>query len=99
MYRHVCKQQIKKHGMGSSCCGSAVMSLTSIHENVGSIPGLTQWVKDPPLLWAMVLVSDMAQIWHCCGYGVGWQLQLQFNPSLATFICYRCGPKKKVTAV
>ena len=34
----------------SSCCGFMVMNPTSIHEDVGSIPGPPQWVKDLVLL-------------------------------------------------
>ena len=34
----------------SSCCGSVEMNTTSIHEDVGSNPDLTQWLKDPALL-------------------------------------------------
>ena len=37
---------IRPAHIGSSCRGSAEMNLTSIHEDAGSIPGLTQWVKD-----------------------------------------------------
>ena len=36
----------------------------------------------------------MAQIWRCCGCGVGQRLHLRLDPSLGTSICLGCGPKK-----
>ena len=42
---------IKKDEGQHSHCGWVIMNPTSIHEDAGSIPGLNQWVKDPPLLW------------------------------------------------
>ena len=40
---------IEDNMRGSSHCGAVETNLTGAHEDVGSIPGLTQWVVDPAL--------------------------------------------------
>ena len=66
-------------------------NLTSIHEDRGSIPGLSElrlWALPRPVLQC----ADTAWILHCCG--IGWQLWLPIRP-LAWELPYAAGAALK----
>ena len=48
------KKKNRRSWPGSSHQSSAVMNPTSIHEDMGSVPDLNQWVKDLAVPWAVV---------------------------------------------
>ena len=82
-------------GKWSSHCGSLITSTTSIHEDMGSIPGFTQWVKDQALPWLwcrsqMRLGSGVAVAVPQAG-----SCSSDSTPSLGTSICHGAALKSK----
>ena len=54
------------------------MNPTSIHKVAGLSLALFSGLRSGVAM-SLVWIADAAQILHCCGCGVGWQLQLLFN--------------------
>ena len=70
---------LRNKRLRSSHRGSAATHLTSIHEDIGSIPGLVQWVKDPVLLGhRQGLDLALLWLWHRPGATAPiWPLALE----------------------
>lgn len=48
------QSSVNEEPLESFRCGSSEMNPTSIHDDMGSVPGLAHWIKDPVLPWAGV---------------------------------------------
>ena len=72
-----------------------VKDLRLFSEDVGSIPGLVQRVKDLALPQAVAHVTDVNGIRCCCGCGLGLTCSSDSTPGLGTYIIVGTAIKRK----
>ena len=90
-----------KIGIRSSLHGSAITNPTSINKDMGSIPGLTQWVKGPSIAVSCGVDhrcgSDPALLWLGCRPAAAALIRpLAWEPPHATGAALKRPKKKKV---